>query len=98
MIAVEFYSAEYSRCQSNDSMKRALPDPFKYRYIDPYKGLPVIVSGPSRAPDEQLSVPVPFKGLYGTIKSFNPNTGIADVELNAKLKSIGFKLDHLRFK
>jgi hypothetical protein len=70
------------------------------RYRDPYKGLPVVVSGPPRESNMSLTTPVHFKGYTGIIKSFNPNNGIADVELSAILtrKTIPFKVDHLRFR
>jgi hypothetical protein len=65
------------------------------RYVDPYKGLPVVISGPRQ---RDLSPgPVHFKGYSGIIKNYNPHLQMADVELNATQRTVQVKLEFLRF-
>jgi hypothetical protein len=73
--------------ENQDVMRRQqLLDPLRQRYVDPYKELPVTISGP-----------VAQKGYTGIIKSFNPNRNIADVQLDINMKTILVKLEFLRF-
>lgn len=99
---MEFYSPEYSRNEGKEVwteetiqkyVGRALfPDPLKQRYVDPYSGLPVVISG-----NGQVSGPIHFKGYNGIIKSFNPNLQVAEVELNSTQRRVPIKLACLQF-
>lgn len=64
--------------------------------MDPYKGLPVVISGPRER--SLLPGPVHFKGYSGIIKNFNPHHQTADVQLDVTQKVVHVKLDYLRFQ
>jgi hypothetical protein len=73
--------------ENQDVLRRQqLLDPLRQRYIDPYKGLPVTISGN-----------VAHKGYTGIIKGFNPLRNTADVQLDINMKTILVKLEFLRF-
>jgi hypothetical protein len=62
-------------------------------------GLPVVVSGPRQEADsEKKSAIVHHKGYWGIIKSFNPNTNMAVVELSATMARPLIPISHLRFQ
>jgi hypothetical protein len=68
-----------------------LPDPLREQYIDPYKGLPIMISASGDG------TPVPFKGYTGVITGFNPHIQAADVRLDIGQKTVLIKVECLRF-